>query len=50
MENDGVILGIAQTSMIMSGDALFNVGFLSKDIENFDEEEEFNDYFDFEME
>lgn len=50
MENDGVILGIAQTSMIMAGDALFNVGFINQNIETFDEEEEFNDYFDFEME
>lgn len=50
MESDGVILGIAKTSMIMSGDALFNVGFLDQDIELFDEEEEFNDFFDFEME
>ena len=50
MDQDGVILGIAQTSMIMAGDALFNIGFLGQKVETFDEEEEFNDYFDFEME
>ncbi len=48
MENDGVILGVSQTSMIMAGDALFNVGFIGD--ENDDNEEEYFDPFDFEME
>lgn len=45
MKNDGVLLGVHQQSLIMPGDALFNVGFLDPNIH---QEEEFFDYFDFE--
>lgn len=44
IEHDGVILGMSRTSMIMSGDALYNIGFLG-DYAN-DLEEEFFDYFE----
>tara|TARA_Y100000768_G_scaffold388943_1_gene389055 strand:+ start:27990 stop:28994 length:1005 start_codon:yes stop_codon:yes gene_type:complete len=47
MEKDGVILGMCSTALIMSGDALFNVGILGDT--SIDDEEEFFDYFDFEM-
>lgn len=47
MEHDGVILGISKTALIMSGDALYNIGFLDSGIQ--EEEEELFDYFDFEM-
>lgn len=46
MENDGVILGMSQSAMIMAGDALYNCGFLNNSPS---EEEEFFDFFDFEM-
>lgn len=49
MESDGVILGISQTSMIMAGDALFNVGFIGKNNETVDNEDEYNDFFDLEI-
>ncbi len=47
MENDGVILGSSQAALIMSGDALYNIGFLDDDFH--EGEEEFLDFFDFEM-
>ena len=47
MENDGVILGTSQSSLIMSGDALYNIGFLADGLG--DDEDEFFDYFDFEL-
>lgn len=48
MIEDGVILGINRSGMVMAGDALFNIGYLS---DNHPKEgsEEFYDYFDFEM-
>lgn len=46
MPNDGVILGMSKSSLIMSGDALYNLGFIN---DNLPEDEEFFDYFDFEM-
>lgn len=47
MENDGVLLGMAKTSMIMAGDALYNVGYIDDDFP--EEEDEMLDYFDLEM-
>lgn len=47
VENDGVILGISKSALIMSGDALYNLGFLGEDFQ--EDEEELFDYFDFEM-
>lgn len=47
MEHDGIILGMSKSALIMSGDALYNVGIFGK--EDVDEEEEFFDVFDFEM-
>jgi len=47
VENDGVILGISKSSLIMSGDPLYNLGFLGSDFQ--EDEEELFDYFDFEM-
>ncbi|MCB9061565.1 MAG: succinylglutamate desuccinylase/aspartoacylase family protein [Halobacteriovoraceae bacterium] len=47
MEHDGVILGMSKSSLIMSGDALYNVGFLN--VQDTDGDEEFFDYFDFEF-
>lgn len=44
MAHDGVILGLSQAAMIMSGDALYNIGFIDDSYQ--DEEEEFFDYFD----
>lgn len=48
MENDGVILGISRSALIMSGDALYNIGYLDEKFQG-DEDDEFFDYFDFEM-
>ncbi|MCP4912229.1 MAG: succinylglutamate desuccinylase/aspartoacylase family protein [Oligoflexia bacterium] len=47
MEHDGVILGISKSALIMSGDALYNIGFLGDDVP--EDEEELFDFFDFEM-
>lgn len=47
MENDGVILGMSKQALIMSGDALYNIGFLDDNYQ--DDEEELFDYFDFEL-
>lgn len=46
MENDGVILGMSKSSLIMSGDALYNLGFID---DSLPDDEEFFDYFDFEI-
>lgn len=46
MEHDGVILGMSMSSLIMSGDALYHIGFLEDNLQ--DEEEEFFDFFDLE--
>lgn len=47
MENDGVILGLSKSALIMSGDALYNIGFMDDKYQT--EEDEFFDYFDFEI-
>lgn len=47
MEKDGVILGMSKTSLVMAGDAIYNIGFLGDQV--VEEDEEFHDYFDFEM-
>lgn len=47
MDNDGVILGQSKSALIMSGDALYNIGILGSDFQ--EEEEELFDYFDFEI-
>ncbi len=47
MDQDGVILGISKSALIMSGDALYNIGFLGSDFQ--EDEEELFDYFDFEL-
>ena len=44
MQGDGVILGLTKSSLIMSGDALYNIGFL--DPNAIDATEEEFDYFD----
>jgi len=44
MENDGVILGISRAAHIMSGDALYNIGFFDTTL--YDDEDEFSDFFD----
>lgn len=54
MEHDGVILGISKSSVVMAGDALYNIGFLCEDthddIDDLQEGEgELSDYFDFEV-
>ncbi len=38
MERDGVVLGMSQASLIMSGDALYNIGFLDGEFSPFDNE------------
>lgn len=43
-KQDGVILGVSKTSLIMSGDALFNIGY-AEDFDQIDDNEEFYDYF-----
>lgn len=43
-KQDGVILGVSKTSLIMSGDALFNIGYTEND-GSIEENEEFYDYF-----
>ncbi|WP_127716823.1 succinylglutamate desuccinylase/aspartoacylase family protein [Halobacteriovorax sp. HLS] len=48
MDNDGVILGTSKSSLIMSGDALYNIGFLNNEYQ--EDDEEFMDYFDFDSE
>ncbi len=45
MEDDGVILGISKSALIMAGDALYNIGFLYGDVA----EDEMYDFFDFEI-
>ncbi|MEZ4741416.1 MAG: hypothetical protein R3B45_03055 [Bdellovibrionota bacterium] len=47
MKNDGVILGASKSALIMSGDALYNVGILDDELK--EDDSEFFDYFDFEM-
>lgn len=47
LENDGVILGISQAALIMSGDALYNIGFLDDKVA--EEEDEFFDFFDLDL-
>jgi predicted deacylase len=47
MEHDGVILGMSKAALIMSGDALFNIGFLDDDVKV--EEDIFFDSFDLEI-
>ena len=44
IDYDGVILGESKSSLIMSGDALYNIGIL--DLSIHDEDEEIFDYFD----
>ena len=44
MQADGVILGLNKSSLIMSGDALYNIGYL--DSADIDATEEEFDYFD----
>jgi predicted deacylase len=45
MKDDGVILGMSKSSLVMAGDALYNIGYL--DSNNQEEDDEFFDYFDF---
>ena len=44
MQGDGVILGLTKSSLIMSGDALYNIGYLESS--GIDATEEEFDYFD----
>ena len=46
MENDGVILGMSKSALIMSGDAMYNIGFINEELPG---DEEFFDYFDLEI-
>ncbi len=50
MENDGVILGQSKSALIMSGDALYNIGFLDAGAQSQEDEDDdvFYDYFDLE--